>query len=172
MRLEQRRTAELPTPGVDNRELRIEIYEPSYYSAARPGIASAPGSTDYGQPFDVHTAEAAHISRVSLVRAGSVTHAFNPDQRYVGIRFARMGGDRLQCLAPPNANVAPPGYYLLFVIDDLQGDLASPRRARPTGLARDTTFSSQGPLHQVRLMFERTNAIRDRVPGVVHARAS
>jgi hypothetical protein len=47
-----------------------------------------------------------------------VTHSFNTDQRYVGIRFVRMGGNRLRCKAPPNANIAPPGYYLLFVIDD------------------------------------------------------
>jgi hypothetical protein len=107
-----------PAPGVDNRELRIELYEPAYYRRSRPKITAAPSTVHYAASFDVRTTKAAHISRVSVVRAGSVTHSFDPDQRYVGIEFVRMGGNRLRCKAPPNANIAPPGYYLLFVIDD------------------------------------------------------
>ena len=32
--------------------------------------------------------------------------------------FTLLGGDRIGCTAPPNGNVAPPGYYLLFVVDE------------------------------------------------------
>jgi Domain of unknown function (DUF1929) len=107
-----------PSPGVDNRELRIELYAPWYWTATRPEITSGPATLSYGQAFEVHCPQAQHISRVALLRAGSCTHAFNPDQRYVGVVFNLLGGDRLGCTAPPNANVAPPGWYLLFVVDE------------------------------------------------------
>ena len=106
-----------PAPGVDNRELRIEIFEPWYFTASRPQIAASAGTVFYGQTFQVQTAQASSISRVAVIRTGSVTHAFNPDQRYVGLQFSHAGPGQLTVIAPPDAAVAPPGYYLLFVID-------------------------------------------------------
>jgi len=107
-----------PSPGVDNRELRIEVYEPWYFGQPRPAVSSAPARVAYGQAFNVSTPQSSSISRVAMVRAGSCTHSFNTDQRYVGLSFFDLGGGQLTCTAPPNANVAPPGPYLLFVIDD------------------------------------------------------
>jgi hypothetical protein len=104
-------------PGSDNRELRIEIFEPDYFSASRPQITAAPDRMDYGQTFEVRTPQAASIRRVVLIRAGSSTHSFNPDQRYVTLQFTQSGQDRLSVTAPPDNNIAPPGYYLLFIVD-------------------------------------------------------
>lgn len=106
-----------PAPGVDNRELRIEIFEPSYFTANRPQITSWPSNVFYGQTFQIQTPQAPSINRVAVVRTGSVTHSFNFDQRYVGLQFSHSGSNALSAVAPPNGSVAPPGYYLLFVID-------------------------------------------------------
>jgi hypothetical protein len=56
------------------------------------------------------------ISSVVLVRAGSVTHAFDMDQRVIGLNFTQSGGT-LTVNLPPNPNVVPPGYYMLFVLN-------------------------------------------------------
>jgi hypothetical protein len=54
---------------------------------------------------------------VVLVRAGAVTHAFDMEQRLVGLTFNAAYGD-LIVKAPANGNLAPPGYYLLFIVND------------------------------------------------------
>lgn len=105
-----------PEPNVDNRELRIELYEPPYVGQSRPEIAAVPSAITCGAEFTVETPQANSIARVALIRTGSVTHGFNPDQRYVGCRFERSGPGRLEVSAPPNSAIAPPGYYLLFVV--------------------------------------------------------
>ena len=56
------------------------------------------------------------ISSVVLVRPGSVTHAFDMDQRLVGLNFT-VGNGVLNTTAPPNGSIAPPGYYLLFILN-------------------------------------------------------
>lgn len=126
-----------PNPGVDNRELRIEIYEPWYFSAARPHLSEVPEELDYGMEFELACPQAANIRRVALIRAGSCTHAFNPDQRYLGLRFAESGASRLRVIAPPDNYIAPPGRYLLFAVDDQgipsTGTFTHIRRPRPTG---------------------------------------
>src|SRR5262249_57911807 len=54
---------------------------------------------------------------VALIRNGANTHACDMDQWMVSLSFAR-GGGALTVTAPPNANIAPPGYYMLFIVDD------------------------------------------------------
>jgi hypothetical protein len=46
---------------------------------------------------------------------GSTTHAFNMNQRYVPLAFS-AGSGSLSVTAPANATLAPPGYYMLFII--------------------------------------------------------
>jgi hypothetical protein len=137
-----------PAAGVDNRELRIEIYEPPYYRADRPQLLSAPGAIGWGQTFDVRTSQADRNVRVAMIRAGSVTHAFNSDQRYVGLRFSRNGG-WLTVKAPPNTGIAPPGYYLLFVLNrdnipSIGGSVRLGPAARSSGFLAQSTFGGNG----------------------------
>ena len=61
--------------------------------------------------------QANSIAEVVLIRPGAVTHAFNQSQRYVGCEIVSVGGTSVQATAPPNGNVAPPGHYLLFVVN-------------------------------------------------------
>jgi hypothetical protein len=101
----------------------IEIYSPSYLfkadgsPAQRPTIAKVtPGAINYGARFAVHTPDANNIKSVVLMRAGAVTHAFDTDQRLVGLSFS-AGPGVLHATAPANGNLAPPGYYLLFILN-------------------------------------------------------
>ena len=94
-----------------------ERYLPSYFFKPRPTVTSAPATVGYGANFTVNIPEAADIAEVVLLRPGAVTHAFNQSQRYVGCGIASAAGSAVQATAPSNQNVAPPGYYLLFVVD-------------------------------------------------------
>ena len=61
-------------------------------------------------------ARAASIAEVVLLRPGAVTHGFNMSQRFIGCSITGGGATSLQVEAPPDATIAPPGPYLLFVI--------------------------------------------------------
>jgi hypothetical protein len=50
------------------------------------------------------------------MRPGAVTHQFDEDQRYVSLGF-QQSGNTLSVNAPGNGNLAPPGYYMLFVLN-------------------------------------------------------
>ena len=105
---------------------QMEIYKPAYLftvdgsgnavPATRPTITSIPTTTTYGKAFTVQTPDAGDISSVVLVRPGSPTHAFDQDQRLVGVNFSR-GFQTLTVTAPPTGNIAPPGYYMLFILN-------------------------------------------------------
>ena len=73
-------------------------------------------TVNYGSPFVVQTPDAADIASVVLVRPGTPTHAFDMDQRLVGLSFTAGSGE-LSVTAPSNGNIAPPGYYMLFVLN-------------------------------------------------------
>jgi hypothetical protein len=45
-----------------------------------------------------------------------VTHAFNEDQRFLSLSFT-AGAGTLAIQPPANANLAPPGYYMLFLVN-------------------------------------------------------
>jgi hypothetical protein len=102
-------------PGVDNRELRIEIFEPDYIFADRPRITSSPSTIGTVDPFKINVTNAEQITHVAVLRTGTATHAFNSDQRYIGLTFARGSGDTIE-VTPPPEHVTIPGYYLLFAI--------------------------------------------------------
>jgi hypothetical protein len=53
---------------------------------------------------------------VTLVRTGAVTHAFDMNQRLLVLDFA-ADERSLVVKAPATNNLAPPGDYLLFVVD-------------------------------------------------------
>lgn len=106
--------------GSDNgapTEVTYEIYSPPYlFQGARPVISSAPTTLAYGAKFNITTANASSITRVALVRPGATTHADNFDQRYVDLKFT-VGNGKIQATAPPNGNEAPPGYYMLVIVN-------------------------------------------------------
>jgi len=111
-----------PTRGTF--EPHVEIYTPPYLfnpdgsAATRPSITTvSPNVVGYGTAFSVTTPDAANIASVVLMKDGASTHAFNMEQRLVGLTFT-AGSGVLNVTGPPNGNVAPPGYYLLFLINN------------------------------------------------------
>jgi fibronectin type 3 domain-containing protein len=122
-------------PGSRGRyEAAIEIYTPPYLfdqndeliTTNRPritGVGPVSGPFGYNAQFWVTYASTGAISSAVLVRAGSSTHAFDMEQRLVGLcgpapqpPCAASGGT-LDLTTPPDTRVAPPGYYMLFLLD-------------------------------------------------------
>jgi hypothetical protein len=106
--------------GSDNHasaQITYEIYSPPYlFKGARPVIQSPPTSLTYGTKFNITTADASTITRVALVRPGATTHADDFDQRYVDLPFT-VGAKGIQATAPANGNQAPPGFYMLVIVN-------------------------------------------------------
>jgi hypothetical protein len=109
--------------GSGTDEFNVEMYSPAYLFksdgslAARPTIGSAPASANYGATISVSSPQAASISRVTLIRLGAVTHTFNANQRLVQLQFTKSGDSTLTVTTPASPNVAPPGHYMLFLLD-------------------------------------------------------
>jgi hypothetical protein len=100
-------------------ERRIEVYRPAYLEAVdRPEIVSAPDAVRPADTLEVSYTSKYEIEQVVFLRTGSVTHGFNPDQRLITAAFERINDSRLRVSAPPNHEVAPPGYYMLWLLDD------------------------------------------------------
>lgn len=95
-----------------------EIFRPPYlFRGSRPTITSLSKSTvTWGEIFTVTTPNAAQITQVRWIRLGSVTHAFDASQRANTLTFTR-GSGLVRVTAPANSRRAPPGYYLLFVLN-------------------------------------------------------
>src|SRR4051812_11620543 len=95
-------------------QLSSEFYSPPYlFKGTRPTITSSPATTTYGANIAVQSPDASRIGSVSLVKLGSVTHSDNQNQRFLQLPFT-VGSGILNVQAPANANLAPPGYYMLF----------------------------------------------------------
>ncbi len=94
-----------------------EIYEPPYlFKGPRPTISSAPATLKIGQSASVDTAGATAAKAV-LVAPAAVTHANDMNQRVVPlVATPRSGG--LTVSAPAAGTIAPPGYYMMFVLSD------------------------------------------------------
>jgi galactose oxidase len=104
-------------PGLP-RELSAEIFSPPYlFRGTRPQLQQAPARAGYGESFLVSSLDALNIVRVTLVRLGSVTHAFDQSQRSLELSFRRVPGG-LSVKAPSSGAMAPPGPYLLTLLDD------------------------------------------------------
>lgn len=107
-----------PDPPGGSAEANLEIYSPPYlFKGTRPKITSAPQRVHYGQSFAVRTSTPQSIASVTWIRLASTTHAFNQNQRLNRLRFSRTASG-LSVTAPTSANLAPPGHYMLFVLND------------------------------------------------------
>jgi hypothetical protein len=95
-----------------------QIYSPPYlFKGARPVVSSAVSTINHGTTFNVNYTGNA-IQKVTLVSLGSVTHSYNMNQRFLPLSFTNAGSGSLTVTAPLNCNIAPPGYYMLFLVDN------------------------------------------------------
>jgi hypothetical protein len=94
-----------------------QIYSPPYlFAGTRPSISAAPSSVGYGQSMFISTPDAASITQVTWLRTASTTHTFDQSQRFMHLNFTQASGG-LNVTTPANSNLAPPGYYLLFILN-------------------------------------------------------
>lgn len=104
----------------DNRERQVEIFSPWYVNdPGRPVITSWPSSMSAnGQWYSigVGNGEGNNIYKVALMRAGSVTHAFDSDQRLVWLDITYKTPSFIRVNAPYTTGAAPPGDYMLFIL--------------------------------------------------------
>jgi len=96
-----------------------ETFSPPYLlkGGTRPTMSGVPASIAYGQPFSVQSPNAADIRKVTLIRLPSVTHGFDQNQRLNILQFTSATAGVLDITAPANGNVAPPGSYMLFIVN-------------------------------------------------------
>ena len=101
-----------------------DIFSPPYLdgSPTRCTIDDAPDVANYGDTFEV-TVDlngGSSVDKVSLLRLGAITHSFDQNQRFIDVAFTTLppppGKQLLQVTPPADANAAPPGYYMLFVL--------------------------------------------------------
>ncbi|KAJ4831801.1 hypothetical protein Tsubulata_017012 [Turnera subulata] len=113
-------------------ELSLEAYYPYYlnpvYTPFRPSILtveSEDGTVWYGRIFSVTFVLPGHLAGVGLsvvvMAPPFATHSFSMNQRMVVLNLVDVGrlsvfAYKAMVMGPPNANVAPPGYYMLFVL--------------------------------------------------------
>ena len=149
----------LAAGGVANdrsNQFTLELYEPPYvFNGARPSITSVErddGPDDtlaYGGEITIETPEAADIRKIGLMRPGSMTHHTDTEQRYVALSaFVQEGTDRLRVGVVNDAAVAPPGHYMLWIVDD---------QNRPCDRARMVHLSAR----RCRLITDRSHVSRD-----------
>ncbi|XP_058215242.1 aldehyde oxidase GLOX-like [Rhododendron vialii] len=116
-------TGDFPT------ELRVEAFSPDYLSAdnsnLRPVLVKTPQMVQYGNLYNVYLtvpSSLAGILEVNFASAPFTTHSFSQGQRLVKLNITRNvsqvnGQYRIVFQAPPNGMVAPPGYYMMFVVN-------------------------------------------------------
>jgi hypothetical protein len=105
-----------PRPKDD--ELRIEVFSPPYlFRGRRPRCTLSADHAAHGDRLSATSPDAARLREVNLVRAGATTHAFNNDQRLVDVPFEVTGPDRIELRLPRSRRLAPPGWYMVFLVD-------------------------------------------------------
>ncbi len=96
----------------------FEIFSPPYlFKGVRPRITAVAEGIAWGQQFQIHTPDADRIAKVTMVKLGSSTHAFNVGQRIHNLSFTR-GPGVLNVTAPFDRVEAQPGHFMLFILDN------------------------------------------------------
>jgi hypothetical protein len=120
----------------------FRYYYPDYMFKARPQIAFAQETLRFGGYSLIAVPHGTSMGEAALLGLGSMTHSFDMNQRNVQLRvfdpaitlrlmlgqWMQVGPE--QCVdspglcydlhmiqAPPSKEMAPPGHYMLFVLD-------------------------------------------------------
>lgn len=95
-----------------------EIYSPPYlFNGKRPVIRSATRAVGWNKKIEIRTRRRKRppVRKAVLAAPGAPTHAVDMGQRVVPLKIKERFGRRgLDVMSPPDANVAPPGHYMLF----------------------------------------------------------
>lgn len=99
-------------------ENRIELYRPAYMAQVRPTISGAPRIAYYNTTITIQTNQAANIKWVHLIRPMAPTHGLDTEQRLVDLPISLKMTSSLNVQITANRNLAPPGYYMLFIVNN------------------------------------------------------
>lgn len=95
-----------------------EIYSPPYlFRGARPKVTSAPRSLRLGTRFTIRT-RGRNGRRAVLMAPQAITHGAEMNGRTVELKTVSRRGSRMTLALTGNAAIAPPQWYMLFVIGD------------------------------------------------------
>ena len=98
-----------------------EIYSPPYlFKGTRPVIKKAPRKIGWNERMKIVTEGRSAATSAVLIAPAATTHGNDMNQRMVELEEAEEGGMAARAwtlVSPPNAGVAPPGYYMLFVLN-------------------------------------------------------
>lgn len=100
-------------------EYRHETFTPPYLQAGlqRPAFAIGNNQWNYGGQYAIKAKSPSMANlRFSMLAGSSSTHGNTMGARTLFLQFYCVG---FACLltAPPNAGIAPPGWYMIFILD-------------------------------------------------------
>jgi hypothetical protein len=105
-------------PARKTEELRIEVFWPPYlFAGSRPACTPASAEVHYGGSVTATAPDAGQIASACLMRPGATTHSMDSEQRLVDLPHQVTGPDQISLQLPASATVAPPGWYMLFVLN-------------------------------------------------------
>jgi galactose oxidase len=118
---------DFPVPKKCNKQedtlTNAQIFNPPYLfdaqnkPAIRPSVSNFPTSVDYDKTFTVTVGANDDIARVTWIHIGSVTHCNNQSQSFLELPFNKKKFPKIEITLPSGSNLAPPGHYMLFVLN-------------------------------------------------------
>jgi hypothetical protein len=100
-------------------EMHLEVFSPPYlFRGPRPVISAAPAQCTYGESLAIKSPQSASIHSASLLRNCVTTHSFDGSQRLVDLEITSRAAGTVTASVPHNPNIAPPGWYMLFLVDN------------------------------------------------------
>lgn len=121
-----------------------EIYSPAYlFNGPRPVIESAPPTIAFGSSFSVAFTGTTSTHSAVLMSLPAVTHSNNMTQRLVPLGTIPASGGQATLTAPPDGTIAPPGFYMLFILSS-NGIPSVSKMVRLTDAPGQTPWSDLG----------------------------
>ncbi|MFE0463160.1 galactose oxidase-like domain-containing protein [Kitasatospora sp. NPDC058965] len=95
----------------------VEIYEPPYlHQGARPSLTSVANPVaDYGSALRV--GYSGKVAKAVLMSPITSTHSIDTAQRRLELPITSRSGNKLVLQMPASGKDAPPGFYMLFLLD-------------------------------------------------------
>jgi hypothetical protein len=146
------------TPSATEWEPRTEIFRPWYFGIARPAISGPPVVGPYNGTITIPTQNASDISSVSLVRLMATTHHHDANQRLLWLPITSKDSSSVTVKAPLNGNLAPPGPYMIHILNGSRVPSTS-RIITIPGIATGGGTSSSGDHPQITITAPAAGAV-------------
>jgi plastocyanin len=107
-----------PTNTVERDQRQMEVFSPAYLDAGpRPSVSGGPASAPYGSIVSVGTPDVGRIGSVVLIRPNAMTHHTDAGHRWIRLPIVATTPTGVDVRMPADAQIAPPGWYMLFLVD-------------------------------------------------------